>query len=156
MTGDPTRAFFQPDRDLFSGQIIRGNLRDAHGHSHRGIRRRCRHRSRVSGNDSPGGNPGARFRSSVRWRRAVLHILSVPILASAPGSSLEFIYLSEVLGGIFRKYSYDPFPDAPHPRKEYPHSNEDSNGRDGRMTRVAGTKSDAGNTVWNDSLPRWE
>ena len=35
------------------------------------------------------------------------HILSDPILASVPGSSLEFIYLSEVSGGIFRKYSHD-------------------------------------------------
>ena len=35
------------------------------------------------------------------------HILSDPTLVSVPGSSLEFICLSEVSGGIFRKYSHD-------------------------------------------------
>ena len=103
---------------------IRGNLRDAHGHSNRGIGRRYRNRSRckgddalgpvlptcqVCGNDFPGGIPEARFRSFVRWRRAVLHILSDPILASVPCGSLDFINLSEVSGGIFRKYSHDHF-----------------------------------------------
>jgi hypothetical protein len=39
----------------------------------------------------------------------VLHILSDPILASVPGGSLDFINLSEVSGGIFRKYSHDHF-----------------------------------------------
>ncbi len=76
----------------------------------------------------------------------MLHILSDPILDSVPGSSLEFIYLSEVSGRILRKYSHDHFlrtmmetrtadhfSDAPHPRTEYPHANEDGKGRNGTM-----------------------
>jgi len=101
-----------------------GNLRDTHGHSHRGIGRRCRHRScckgdhvlgpflsicRLFGNDYPAGIPWPRFRPFVQWRRAVLHILSDPISASVPDSSLEFMNLSEVSGEIFRKISHDHF-----------------------------------------------
>jgi len=101
-----------------------GDLRDTHGHSHRGMDPRRRHRSRckgdhvlgpffpirrVFGNDCPGGIPGPGFRPFVRWRRAVLHILQDPILASVPGRSLEFMNLSEVSGGIFREISHDPF-----------------------------------------------
>jgi hypothetical protein len=47
--------------------------------------------------------------------------------------------------------SHSPMP--PHPLTGYPHANEDSKGRDGIMTRVAGTEGDVGNTVGNDSRP---
>jgi hypothetical protein len=39
----------------------------------------------------------------------VLHILQDPILASVPDRSLEFMNLSELPGGIFKKISHDPF-----------------------------------------------
>ena len=77
----------------------------------------------------------------------MLHNLSDPILVSVPGSSLEFISISEVSGRILRKYSHDHFlrtmmvtrtadhySDAPHPCTECPLANEDSKGRNRTMT----------------------